>query len=251
MLLPTSWFESLMRLSPSNAMFSRDLVRGGKAEESNKELLRLQVAGVLSPPLSRDSYDPDQFLQRLAEKRMLVSCQLLGRRVAVPEERDEEFDQSSSDIHGGLNSGISDDLTNQSTDVDDCQVAICRLTYRPHWQLFTTDLAEELVKVGKAHAASNILNHSHSSQRSKSGDKVLADAFKTTITDTSQRIQDIRNDVKYLDRLEKFEFEAAQKSQGMWSVPEIRQIKKDIVEEADFQASASPLHKIWRMIRGG
>ena len=250
MLLPTSWFESLMRMSPSNNKFSRSLVRGGgKAEESNSELLRLQIAGVQTPPLTSESYHPEQFLERLAKKRTLVSCQLLGRRVGVPQEQDEEFDhrnkhQSSSNIPGDSSPVASDDNMN------DCQVALCRLTYRPHWQLFKTDVAEALVKVGNANVASNILNHSSSSDNSGTNDKVLADAFKTKITDTSQRIQDVRRDIKYLDRLEMLEFEAAQKSMGMWSIPAVRQIKEDIVDEVDFQAKASPLRKIWRRIRG-
>lgn len=250
MLLPTAWFESLMRISPSNSKFSRGLViGGGKAEESNSELLRLQIAGVQTPPLTDDSYDPERFLERLAKKRTLVSCQLLGRRVGVPKERDEEFDHrnkhpSSSNIHGDSSPGSSDD------NMDDCQVALCRLTYRPYWQLFKTDVAETLVKVGNANVASNILNHSSSSYNSGTSDKVLAGTFKTKITDTSQRIQDIRRDIKYLDRLEILEFEAAQKSIGMWSIPAVRQIKEDIVDEVDFQAKANPLQKIWRRIRG-
>jgi hypothetical protein len=250
MLLPTSWFESLMRMSPSNSKFSRTLMSGGgKAEESNSELLRLQIAGVQTPPLTGDSYDPEQFLERLAKKRTLVSCQLLGRRVGVPQERDKEFDhrnkhQSPSNIHGDSSPVASDD------NMDDCQVALCRLTYRPQWQLFKTDVAEALVKLGNANVASNILNHSYSSDNSGTNDNMLADTFKTKITDTSQRIQDIRRDIKYLDKLEMLEFEAAQKSIGMWSIPAVRQIKEDIVDEVDFQAKASPLQKIWRRIRG-
>ena len=247
-LLPRTWFESLMRISPSNSTFSRGLVRGGNAQESNRELLRLQIAGILSPPLHYDSHDPLDFLERLAKKRTLVSCQLLGRRIVVPQEREEDLDHQSRQ-HSS--SDTNDDTTIFSADFDDYQVALCRLTYRPRWQLFPTDVAEDLLKEGKTNVASTILNHSSVSYNSGTGDNALAGAFKTIITDTSQRIQDIRRDVKYLDRLETLEFEAAQKSVGMWSVPEIRKIRKDIVDEVDFQAKASPLKKIWRVIRGG
>ncbi|OEU15534.1 hypothetical protein FRACYDRAFT_269406 [Fragilariopsis cylindrus CCMP1102] len=71
------------------------------------------------------------------------------------------------------------------------------------------------------------------------------------IVDTSKRIQDIRNDVKYLDRLTMVEFQAAQKKIGIWSLPEVRKMKKDIIDEVDFQAKATLLQKLWRMIRGG
>jgi len=255
MLLPTSWFESLMRISPSNTKISRGLVRGGgKIEDSNRDLLRLQIAGVLTPPLLRDSYDPEQFLERLAKNRTLVCCHLLGRRVVVSKERDEDLDQnkqhSSSDIRGDMNPVAFDDsMTDFSTDFNDYQVVLCRLTYRPHWQIFATDIAEALVKVGNVSVASNILNHSSSSYNTGTSYKMLAGTFKTKIIDTSQRIQDIRRDIKYLDRLEMLEFEAAQKSMGMWSVPEVRQIKKEIADEVDYQAKASFFRKIWRMIR--
>jgi len=256
MLLPTSWFESLMKISPSNSNFSRGLVRGGgKAEESNKELLRLQIAGTLTPPLSCEQYDPNQFLERLAKNRTLVSCQLIGRKVVVTQERDEESEhrnkqQASSDIHGDIHLAAFDgNIANFSTNLDDYQVALCRLTYRPHWQLFSTDIAEALVKIGNACVASSILSHASSSYNSGTSNKMLADAFKAKIIDTSQRIQDIRRDIKYLDSLNRNEFEAAQKSIGMWSIPEVRQIKKEVVDEVEFEAKASLLQKIWRRIR--
>ena len=71
------------------------------------------------------------------------------------------------------------------------------------------------------------------------------------IVDTSQRINDLRKDVKYLDRLAKVEFDAAKKSAGMWSVPEVRQMKKEVVEEVEFQSKSNVFQKLWRYIRGG
>lgn len=247
-LLPTSWFESLMRISPSNNNFSGGLLAGGNPQKGNKELLRLQIAGIVSPPLSGDQYDPKEFLERLAKKRTLVSCQLLGRRIVVPQGKKENLDYRN---RNQLPSDENGDARKGSPDFDDCQVALCRLTYRPGWQLFPTDLAEMLVKEGNANVASTVLNHPDSATESKTSDDVLADDFVMKVTDCSQHIQDIRRDVKYLDRLETCEFEAAQKSVGMWSVPEVRQMKKEIVDEVDFQAKATPLQKLWRVIRGG
>ena len=247
-LLPTSWFESLMRISPSNRNFSRGLVKADAAQESSRELLRLQIAGILPPPLILDSHNPEEFLERLAKKRTLVSCQLLGRSVVMPEEGEEDSDRQN---RRQLGSDTTVDTTTFSSDVDNYQVALCRLSYRPGWQFLSTDLAEALVKEGNANVASTVLNHSTSSYDGSALDDTLAGSYKTKITDTSQRVQDIRRDVKYLDALGTVEFEAAQKSKGMWSVPEIRQMKKEIVDEVDFQAKANPLQKIWRMIRGG
>uniref|UniRef100_A0A6V0ASV0 Uncharacterized protein n=1 Tax=Pseudo-nitzschia australis TaxID=44445 RepID=A0A6V0ASV0_9STRA len=264
MLLPTSWFESLMRISPSSGNFSRGLVKGGgKAEESKTELLRLQIAGIFAPPVSRDSYDPVQVLERLAKKRTLVSCQLLGREVLTPLEGNDEsayqqnIQQSSSSVDENNSSVYFYDDINSNNEVptvlDGCQVALCKITYRPQFlQIFPTDLAETLVEAGNGSVASNLLFHSSSPHTENcKRDDILTTAFKREITDASQRIQDIRNDVKYLDKLAILEFEAAQKSKGMWSVPEVRQMKKEIVDEVDFQAEASLLQKIWRRIQGG
>lgn len=112
--------------------------------------------------------------------------------------------------------------------------------------IFATDIAEALVKAGNANVSSNILNYT-----GVTSDNTLTGRFKSKITDTSQRIQDIRSDVTYLERLGGLEFKAAQKTKGMWSYPEVRKIKKELVDEVDFQAKATPIQKIWRRIRGG
>ncbi len=246
-LLPTSWFESLMRISPSNRNFSG---KGDNAQKGSRELLKLQIAGVVSPPLPGYDYDPTEFLERLAKKRTLVSCQLLGRSIVATPKQKEDIDsyRNRNQLPSETN---NEDTTIFSADLDDYQVALCRLTYRPRWQFFSTDVAEELVREGNANVASTILNYSSSATKSGPNDNDLVGALETKISDTSQRIQDIRRDVKYLEGLETCEFEAAQKSKGMWSVPEIRQMKKEIVDEVDFQAKANPLQKLWRMIRGG
>lgn len=252
MLLPKSWFESLMRMNPSSGSLS-------KPEERKSELLKLQVAGILTPPVSRDSYDPEQFLERLARKRTLISCQLLGREIRTPgasEERQKRqsssgFDETNTSL--AMNDNIRGSADEVTTDLHSQQVALCKITYRPQLvQFFPTDIAEALVKAGNAAVASNVLHHSTPiSNTNNENENASTDAFKTEITDASQRIHDIRKDVKYLDRLAMLEFEAAQKSMGMWSVPEVREMKNEIVDEVDFQAKAGFFHKLWRRIRGG
>jgi endonuclease YncB( thermonuclease family) len=115
------------------------------------------------------------------------------------------------------------------------QIAVCRISYRPTlWQLFATDVAETLIAAGNASVTSADL----SSNESK-------------VVDSSQRIQDLRHDVKYIDKLAKAEFEAAKKSMGMWSVPEVRESKREVVEEVEFQTKANVFQKLWRWFRGG
>jgi len=242
-----------MKVNPSKIRH-----KNNKPEESSNELLKVQIAGILEPPVSRDSYNPEHFLKLLAKNRTLVSCQLLGREVPILnseriEKKDEELTsyadspnkrQSSSSFNLTSINNYNDANINAQT-IDDSntrcrgqhQVALCRLKYRPHWQLFSTDVAETLIKAGNANVASNVLAH--------------LSTKKSKIVDASRRIQDIRNDIEYIGRLSKFEFKAAQKKIGMWSIPEIRKMKKDIIDEVDFQSKANLFQKIWRMIRGG
>jgi hypothetical protein len=273
LLLPVSWFEFLMKISPSkikqknNNNHNNNNNNNIPGEESNNELLRVKIAGIATPPsVSRDSsYNPEQFLKQLAKNRALVSCQLLGREVPRPVldgERARVEDttnpspnkrqlssssslsslSSSSDL-ASKNDNNTNNIPTILDDYDDNsnqhQVAVVRLKYRPNWQLFSTDIAETLIKAG------NCLPYISSSSSSQDNGNNMK------IIDTSKRIQDIRNDVKYLDRLTMFEFQAAQKKIVIWSLPEIREMKKDVIDEIDFQAKATLLQKLWRMIRGG
>lgn len=133
---------------------------------------------------------------------------------------------------------LGDDNNKQdSKSYNEQQLAICRLSYRPNLlQLFSTDIAETLIAAGNASVSSSILEKGAQTD--------------TKIVDSSQRIQDLRHDVKYLDRLAKVEFEAAKKSMGMWSVPEVRDSKREVVEEVEFHAKANVFQKVWRWFRG-
>ena len=260
LLLPVSWFEFLMKLSPSKIKQKNNNCNNNSipGEESSNELLRVKIAGIATPPsVSRDSsYNPEHFLKQLAKNRALVSCRLLGREVPIPllnseRARVEDTTHTSSNKRQSSSTSSSSDLAfknydstnNVLTILDDHdddskqhQVAVARLKYRPNWQLFSTDIAETLIKAG------NCLPYISS---------ISSQDNNMEIVDTSKRIQDIRNDVKYLDRLTMVEFQAAQKKIGIWSLPEVRKMKKDIIDEVDFQAKATLLQKLWRMIRGG
>jgi hypothetical protein len=119
--------------------------------------------------------------------------------------------------------------------------AVCRITYRPSlFQFFPSDVAEDLIKGGNAGVSSSLFTNS----LEETG------ILKTKALDTSHRIQDLRKDVQYLDRLAKSEFEAAKASMGMWSVPEVRASKQEVVEEVEFQTKANPFQKLWRWFRG-
>lgn len=216
----------------------------------------MDIAGIHPPPVSGQVYRPEQFLDRLARDRTLVSCQLLARQVdstseeshnkankrAISEvmpELSESSPQRKDDNDTSRTSGAS------QTDYQQQELAICRVTYRPTlFQLFPTDIAEQLIATGNATVSSSILGREATSSDSTST------TTRSTIDDSSQRLQDLRSDVKYLDRLAKAEFEAARKAMGMWSVPEVRERKREVVDEIEFQAKANVLQKLWRWVRG-
>jgi hypothetical protein len=246
LLLPTSWFEFLMKISPSGRISGG--LSNSRTNENHNELLNIRIAGIQSPPISRDSYNPQQFLERLAKQRTLVSCQLLGREVTISN-NEEGHKRQMSDILPELNNVRSDndksDQTSSALDTTEFPhgaqvVAICKLHYRPSYmQLFATDIAESLVKAGNANVTSSMLQSDKST------------TSNTKIVDSSQRINDLQKDVKYLDRLAGVEFDAAKRSAGMWSVPEVRKLKQEVIDEVEFQRKSNVFQKAWRWIRGG
>lgn len=188
-------------------------------------------------------------MDRLAKERTLVSCQLLARQVeSVPIQSSKADKRLMADdiiperMEGQENMDEAGKHIPRPFHNPQEQLAICRVTYRPTFlQVFPTDIAESLIATGNASVSSTILGR----------EIVSSDNASTCIQDSSQRLQDLRNDVKYLDRLAKTEFEAARQSMGMWSVPEVRESKREVVEEVEFQCNASFIQKVWRWIRGG
>ena len=215
-------------------------------------------AGIHPPPVSHLVYQPEQILDRLARDRTLVSCQLLARQINASasvesgsiaytngEARKRAISSGilelSGHVQGTKEKGIKPMYANRDPPLE---VAICRVTYRPtYFQLFPTDVATQLIASGNASVSSSIFGN----------DATYADSERRSIfiEDTSQRIQDLRNDVKYLDRLAKAEFEAAKQSVGMWSIPEVRETKREVVDEIEFQTKANFFRKLWRWMRGG
>jgi hypothetical protein len=71
------------------------------------------------------------------------------------------------------------------------------------------------------------------------------------ILDTSDGVRDLRRDAVYMDKLGKLEYAAASGSYGMWGDKIIRESRRDVVEEGEFQKSAPVWRKILRWLRGG
>jgi hypothetical protein len=195
-----------------------------------------------------------------------VRCQLLARQVPIDDSLSDCATFSDPLINarkrklladkiaaGGMDdysptAALQNDVTSSrgpTTDLE--QIAVCRITYRPSWfQLFSTDIAESLVRTGNANVSPLVISATIDSDGS-----TPTSNRRRKVVDSSQRIQDLRKDVKYLDWLAKAEFQAAKESMGMWSVPEVRASKAEIIEDVEFQTKANALQKLWRWLRGG
>lgn len=179
------------------------------------------IAGVREPPsYTAPGYveQPGEWLRRLADQRVPVSCQLLSRRA-----RKEGAPMRNTSALAEFQQSIGKE-----------QTAVCRLWYRPGRHLFRSDLAESLVRYGRANIASGMF--------------VSMDRW--TIVDTSDRVEDLKKDIKYIKQLEKAEYEAATESAGMWADPFVRDSRQDLVEEVTFQNEATRFQRIWRWLRG-
>eukprot|EP00934_Nitzschia_sp_Nitz4_P003405 Nitzschia sp. Nitz4//scaffold162_size51285//5984//7401//NITZ4_006964-RA/size51285-augustus-gene-0.21-mRNA-1//1//CDS//3329537958//3395//frame0 len=272
-ILPKSWFDALMRYTPSAGRLGQRT--HSKPEENIRDLLQVQLAGVQHPPTYNESYQPEQLLEQLAKERALVSIQLLARR------RNPTDNIQTYGVHDMGNSyGKTTNATNkrelstvlpeldasapptdseptrtrsrfQSNHNPTAEEAIVRISYRSEtFQLFSDDLAEKLVSSGCAEVSTTIFGKGSDTTAALTADPPQALSM-ATIVDSSQRTNDLRSDTKYLERLNRAELQAVEESKGMWSLPEVRDERRDIVEEVHFQKNANLAQKLWRWIRGG
>ena len=213
-------------------------------------------AGVQLPPTSQQNHRPEVWLEKMARQRKLVKCQLLARKVPDTSSASSGTKKVGRHMHEVDISGMQTACDDGLMVSEEQQIAVCRMTFRPTLlQLFATDISELLARTGKANVSPSVivagnLEHNQSSDNS-SGEQIGKPSPVTRIVDSSQRIQDLRHDVKYLDRLAKAELQAAKESRGMWSNVDVRAIKRDVVDEAEFQTNANAIQKLWRWLRGG
>jgi len=101
-------------------------------------------------------------------------------------------------------------------------------------QLYPTDVAESLIASGHAIV-----------------DEGIATAATSKVVDAAQDVKTKRRDVEYMERLGMMEWEAIKRRKGMWSVPQVRETRKDVLEELEFQKKANVLQRLFRWMRGG
>jgi hypothetical protein len=168
----------------------------------------------------------------------LVSCQLLARNVPVEQKKIDPHKRKVREAFPDLEDVEENETSVLDNNKLDHQLAVCKLSYRPSYaQLFSTDIAVSLLLAGNAGASSSVsLSHG-------------IDPIET-IADSSQRVDDLRKDVKYLETLAQAEYEALGSQKGIWAFEDVRETKSDVLEEIEFQANASIFQKLWRRLRG-
>lgn len=243
-ILSKAWFDWFMRMHPAAA------VLGTRRDEVANELLTVQIAAIVAPPVDVQLAEPPgQWWEQLVHQRTSVCCQLLARRVrSVPETRiglnDSTLHRKKRKLNlDELDLPDNDDVNiieqQQHEDKEDDQVAIVKMYYRPKWQLFPVDIGEHMVRYGRAGPCPDGLYPP--STTATPGER---------IRDASDSIRDLRSDSAYADRIAQAEFEAAKGSYGMWSDPRIRETRGDVVEEVEFQTKAPWWRKVLRWIQG-
>lgn len=187
---------------------------GGRVEDS-RDLLRIEIAGIRAPPPYRaagaDAEQRGEWLSRLAADRTPVACTLISRRVM----RNAALDVFEEDD-------------------DERETAICQVGFRSGWSLFRHDLATALVGTGRANLASSGMH--------------LENPL-TEVVDGGTDVGILQGDANNLERLAGEEFEAVKRNLGMWSDAMVREERQDLVEEAEFEQTASIGKKLWRWIR--
>jgi len=258
-LLSRTWFDRLMSIHPSAT------VLGKRPDQSPHELLEIEIAGITTPPeylVSSYAEQQGEWLRRLVRDRTVVTCQLVARRVRVQRKRTGSTSSSvsSSSIMEPFTKrkapGLEDfDNSPAEQNVWDAweaarqsqQRAVCKVYYRPQLMpLFSTDIAESMVRYGRASPSGGGL---FGELRRPSQNNT--DYYEEKVVDVTDSRKELQKDANYLIRLDRAEYEAAKGSHGMWSDPNIRKSRPDIVEEVEFQTKASPWQKAWRWLRGG
>mmetsp|Transcript_42869 Transcript_42869/g.103687 ORF Transcript_42869/g.103687 Transcript_42869/m.103687 type:complete len:433 (-) Transcript_42869:754-2052(-) len=269
-ILPKTWFDFFRRVN-TTAVAATSTAASSNDVERKRDLLKVKIAGVQYPPFSHFRYKTEEYLERLARDRTLVSCQLLARQVPKVESStniegglpplskrsmEDAFPELKTELHKGAKERdqyYNSDSLSFVVDEDTMgeHLGVCKLAYRPTlFQFFPTDIAVSLLLSGNASVAPTLLA-SNQETADEDGDHASTVRPNTTIVDSSQRLDDLRNDVTYLERLVQAEFEALKNEAGIWAFSEARETKSDVVAEIEFQASAGTLQKLWRRLRGG
>ena len=231
-LLNKPAFEFFQKYSPSLA--TRQMIKTDRMNDSgnhnynNHNLLKIEIAGITSPPdnIYSNSWEgQNEWLNQLCRNKTRVSCQLFARRISTQ-------------------TGDENDYLGQA--------AIAKVYFRPGWNkkdnsrfdaeftfpslpipIFQKDLALSLLQYGRATVTSSSGNPLFANQFNSSYIESINSNPNHSQTKLIQSHQ--KHDVAYLETLINTEMKAAQYKQGIWGSEELRQDPKfeDLVKEVD------------------
>jgi hypothetical protein len=241
-LLSTRWYHKVMEWHPSNLQ-GASAAPLQRVDEREEDLLECEIACVESPPLYENHRNPyGVWLDQLARERTVVRIQLLARREydkpkAVTKSTNLLPMQQSAPSQSPAKRAIPgfDDANTLSSIT--AQRAICKMYYRSSaLQLQSTDIADSLVRMGRA---------------SPTTDSLYSSVPCSKLMDVTTSVKEVQKDAEYLTRLSELEYTAAKASYGMWADPTVKKQRTDVMDEVNFQVHAPWYKKVWRWIRGG
>jgi hypothetical protein len=217
-LLSKQQLDFTLEHSPSSIQKNKDA-----NHSTDDTLLRVQLDGLVQQPqqtsqfgyLNAASRQNDDLLSSLARDNALVRCQFLSLLPPAPD------DGSPA-------------------------TAIARLYY---WQRRDSsllwfipkkvDLQATLVHNGEA----RLSDDDDSSIETESGHQ------QKHLLHASESVKHKHGDVQYLEQLALLERDAIQHRRGMWQDDDLRESYSDVVQEVEWEASASWWQKLWRRFR--
>lgn len=244
-LLSQSAMEKILQFTTARGKSTSGLLYSPL--NTNRNLLPIELAGiclpptiastnnhhsasVLSPTLTTGSSTSSSYstssqvpevLQSLIEKNARVSLQMLALRTDSP----------------SYKNGTERAASSLPMDESGMHSAICHLNYRKPNQWFSTaNLGLELVQRGQA-----LVNQDGLVIPTKDGDSNNA-----ALIDFNPTVKQLQADSTFISQLEKAEFEAWKSREGVWSSSQMRELRKEYVEEEEFLNSS-----LWSRIKRG
>jgi len=219
--------------SPSGLLYS--------SLNTNRNLLPIELAGCVSPPtIASTNYHSSSVLSTTLTKASSTSSSSTSSQ--VPEVLQSLIETSSSVSLQMLalrtDSSYANNGTERSTpsllmDENSMHSAICHLNYRKPNQWFsTTNLGLELVQRGQA-----LVNQDGLVIPTKDDNNAALINFNPTV-------KQLQADSKFISQLGQAEFAAWKSREGVWSSSQMRELRKEYVEEEEYLKSS-----LWSKIK--
>ena len=226
-LLPQSAMDKILQFTTSTSEKSRStsklLYSSLNALNAHRNLLPIELAGVVTPPTIAGNPSASSILSATLTKASPPSSSSPEIQVVTSLiEENARVSLQMLALRTNKKDG-NDEFTNLHS-------AICHLSYRKPNQWFsTTNLGLELVQNGQA-----LVNLDGVIPRNE------------TLIDFNPSVKQIQQDVEFISQLEQVEFAAFRSKEGLWSSSQMRELRREYVEEEEYLNS-----NLWSRIKRG